>query len=66
MIWEGPNVVRIARNLLGNYHPLHSEPGTIRGDFSYDITQNIIHGSDSIETANKEIKLWFNEHEIIS
>lgn len=66
MIWEGPNAIQITRNLLGYYNPLHSEPGTIRGDFSMDITANIIHGSDSVEAANKEIKLWFNEeNEII-
>lgn len=66
MIWEGPNAVRIVRNMLGNYNPLHSEFGTIRGDFSMDMMQNVIHGSDSVETANKEINLWFHNNEIIT
>lgn len=65
MVWEGPQAIRITRNLLGNYRPELSEPGTIRGDFSIDIIRNVIHGSDSIENANKEINLWFKENEIV-
>lgn len=41
-----------------------SEPGTIRGDFCVDVGRNIIHGSDSVEAATKEIGLWFKDHEI--
>lgn len=65
MIWEGPHAIQVTRNMLGNYLPQFSVPGTIRGDFSLDILQNIIHGSDSVDTANKEINIWFQESEII-
>lgn len=65
MIWEGPNAVRVTRNMLGNYRPQVSEAGTIRGDFSLDIMRNVIHGSDSIEMAHKEICIWFQKNEMI-
>jgi len=47
--------------MLGETNPLASKPGSIRGDFSIDIGRNIIHASDAVEAANKEIALWFNE-----
>ncbi len=59
MVWEGDNVVKTGRKMLGATKPVDSEPGTIRGDFSIDVGRNIIHGSDSVESANKEIELWF-------
>ena len=59
MVWEGHNVVKTGRKMLGATRPDDSEPGTIRGDFSIDVGRNIIHGSDSVESANKEIELWF-------
>lgn len=65
MVWEGANVVQLTRNMLGYYQPQFAQPGTIRGDFSLDTTFNVIHGSDSIEKANKEINLWFQEIEVI-
>lgn len=46
------------RKMLGATNPLASEPGTIRGDFSIDVGRNICHGSDSVESANREIALW--------
>merc|ERR1711973_710479 len=54
------------RVMLGATNPKDSEPGTIRGDFCIDVGRNIIHGSDSVESANKEIKLWFTNEEISS
>ena len=51
---------------VGETDPLKSKPGSIRGDFSVDMGRNIIHGSDSVESATKEINLWFNEDEIVS
>eukprot|EP00800_Vazella_pourtalesii_P020003 TRINITY_DN6950_c0_g1_i1.p1 TRINITY_DN6950_c0_g1~~TRINITY_DN6950_c0_g1_i1.p1 ORF type:complete len:180 (-),score=12.67 TRINITY_DN6950_c0_g1_i1:16-492(-) len=65
MIWSGLNVVKTGRILLGETDPLDSKPGTIRGDFCIDIGRNICHGSDSVESAEKEIALWFNSEEII-
>ena len=64
MVWEGEGVVASARKLIGATNPLTSEPGTIRGDFGISIGRNIIHGSDAVETANREIALWFNDAEI--
>lgn len=61
MVWEGKDVVRSGRKLLGETNPLDSLPGTIRGDFGIDIGRNICHGSDSVESAEREIKLWFPE-----
>ena len=64
MVLEGPDVVRVVRDMMGATDPLKSPPGTIRGDYGLDIGRNIIHGSDSRETAEREIKLFFGEDEI--
>ena len=61
MVWEGKGVVLTGRKIIGATNPLASEPGTIRGDFAIDIGRNVIHGSDSVESGNKEIALWFPE-----
>ncbi|KAF9354263.1 nucleoside diphosphate kinase [Mortierella sp. AD094] len=59
MVWQGKGVVKAGRVLLGETNPLASLPGTIRGDFAIDVGRNICHGSDSVESAEKEIALWF-------
>ena len=59
MVWEGHNVVLTGRKMLGATRPDASEPGTIRGDLAIDVGRNVIHGSDSVDSANKEIDLWF-------
>lgn len=64
MVWEGKSVVKQGRQMLGETNPLASKPGSIRGDFSIDMGRNIIHGSDSVESANEEINLWFDAKEI--
>ncbi|MBD2042303.1 nucleoside-diphosphate kinase [Microcoleus sp. FACHB-672] len=64
MVWEGKGVVASARKIIGATNPLNSEPGTIRGDYGVDIGRNIIHGSDAVETAQREISLWFKEEEL--
>jgi nucleoside-diphosphate kinase len=64
MVWEGKGVVASARKMIGATNPLNSEPGTIRGDFGIDIGRNIIHGSDAVETAQREISLWFQDNEL--
>ena len=51
------------RKMLGATNPLASEPGTIRGDFCIEVGRNICHGSDSVENAEREIGLWFEEGE---
>jgi len=59
MVWEGLNAAKIGRMLLGETDPQKSLPGSIRGDFCLDIGRNLIHGSDSPDSAKKEIELWF-------
>ena len=66
MVWEGLNVVKTGRVMLGETNPKDSAPGTIRGDFCIQVGRNICHGSDSVESANKEINLWFTEEELVS
>jgi len=60
MVWEGLNAVKTGRVMLGATNPADSAPGTIRGDLCVQVGRNIVHGSDSVESANKEIALWFN------
>jgi nucleoside-diphosphate kinase len=66
MVWEGDGVVASARKLIGATNPLTAEPGTIRGDFGVSIGRNLIHGSDAIETAQREVSLWFTPEELVS
>jgi len=66
MVWEGENVVRMGRQMLGETNPQASAPGTIRGDFSIVVGRNICHGSDSVASAEKEIKLWFDDNEVLA
>ncbi|GJZ76956.1 nucleoside diphosphate kinase [Tanacetum coccineum] len=61
MVWEGKGVVLTGRKIIGATNPAESAPGTIRGDFAIDIGRNVIHGSDAVESARKEIGLWFPE-----
>lgn len=65
MVWEGKGVVKTGRVMLGATNPAESAPGTIRGDFCIDVGRNICHGSDAVESANKEISLWFTEQELV-
>ncbi|XP_015781794.1 nucleoside diphosphate kinase A [Tetranychus urticae] len=64
MVWEGLNVVKTGRVMLGETNPADSKPGTIRGDLCIQVGRNIIHGSDSVETAKREIGLWFEDKEL--
>lgn len=64
MVFEGKDIVVQGRKMLGETNPLNSLPGTIRGDFGIDLGRNICHGSDSVESAKKEIALWFDEKEL--
>eukprot|EP00591_Stephanopyxis_turris_P001070 CAMPEP_0195522800 /NCGR_PEP_ID=MMETSP0794_2-20130614/21339_1 /TAXON_ID=515487 /ORGANISM="Stephanopyxis turris, Strain CCMP 815" /LENGTH=140 /DNA_ID=CAMNT_0040652645 /DNA_START=180 /DNA_END=599 /DNA_ORIENTATION=+ len=65
MVWEGTAAVATGRMMLGATNPLESAPGTIRGDFCQEVGRNICHGSDSVENAEKEIGLWFDESELL-
>ena len=63
---EGTEAVEVVRRMMGETDPLKSAPGTIRGDFGLELEQNLIHGSDSEENAQKEIATFFSEKEILS
>jgi nucleoside-diphosphate kinase len=66
MVWEGRNVVAIARSLIGATNPQEATPGTIRGDFGIDIGRNVIHGSDSLQSADREIGIHFRQNEPVT
>jgi nucleoside-diphosphate kinase len=59
MVWEGDDIISIARRMMGATRPTESVPGTIRGDYASNVEENLIHGSDSPETAAYEIGLWY-------
>jgi len=64
MCWEGLGAVKTGRVMLGETNPKDSKPGTIRGDFCVEVGRNIIHGSDAVESAEHEIKLWFKDEDL--
>eukprot|EP01083_Nonionella_stella_P044506 119799_1 len=61
MVWEGVGAVLEGRKMLGATMPTESACGTIRGDYCIEVGRNICHGSDAVESAEKEIALWFPE-----
>jgi nucleoside-diphosphate kinase len=65
MVVEGPQAISVIRRLMGKTNPFEAEPGTIRGDFGLDLTANLIHGSDSPETAAREIERFFSPEEFV-
>jgi len=65
MVLEAENAVAMVRKMMGETHPQNSAPGTIRGDFGIELTKNIVHGSDSVETAKREISIFFTEDELV-
>ncbi|HEY86497.1 MAG TPA: nucleoside-diphosphate kinase [Dehalococcoidia bacterium] len=66
IIFEGESAIEVVRETMGATDPAKAEPGTIRGDFGLDIERNTVHGSDSVETAEEEIKLFFSQDEIFN
>jgi len=65
MVVEGKNAVKVVRKLVGATNPSEAEPGTIRGDFGLDLGRNVVHASDSVMSADREIRLFFREEEIL-
>jgi nucleoside-diphosphate kinase len=63
---EGPNAIGIVRGINGATRPHEAAPGTIRGDFAVETAQNLVHASDSAETAESELGLWFTPDELLS
>lgn len=66
MVWEGDNVVEMVRSLIGATDPGKAAPGTMRGDLAVFMGKNIVHGSDSLESAKREINLFFSDREILT
>ena len=65
MVWEAEKAVEVVRSTMGETNPASASPGTIRGDFGVDIGRNLVHGSDSLESAEREIALFFGAGEIL-
>ncbi len=61
MVMEGPEAVAAARQVIGATNPVEASPGSIRGDYAVEVTFNLVHGSDSDESAEREIGIWFPE-----
>ena len=64
-VWEGFGAIQAVRNVCGKTNPVDSPPGTIRGDLGLHFRRNIVHSSDSPESASREISLWFKPEETI-
>ncbi len=65
MVWESERAVEVVRSTMGETNPASASPGTIRGDFGVDIGRNLVHGSDSAESAEREVALFFSPGEIL-
>ncbi len=65
MVWEGPGAVAMVRAMMGATNPANAAPGTIRGDLAVDFGMNVIHGSDSPESAEREVSLFFAPAEVL-
>jgi nucleoside-diphosphate kinase len=66
MVWQGKEAIAAARATMGATSPVSAAPGTIRGDFGMEIGRNLVHGSDGPENAEKEVKLFFDQSELVS
>lgn len=66
MVVEGKNAVKGMRTLMGSTNPMEAAPGTIRGDFGIDMGRNVIHGADSVESASREIAIYFKQEELVT
>ena len=65
MVWEGESAVSVVRTLVGKTDPQEAAPGTIRGDYGMIKTMNLIHASDSVESAEREISIFFSPEELM-
>ena len=64
LVLEGESAIQVVRTTMGATNPVNAAPGTIRGDLALAMPDNLVHGSDSSESAEREIRLWFSEHEL--
>jgi nucleoside-diphosphate kinase len=65
LVLEGESAISVVRTTMGATNPADAAPGTIRGDLALAMPDNLVHGSDSPESAQREIRLWFAEHEFV-
>jgi nucleoside-diphosphate kinase len=65
-VLEGPNAIAVVRAMNGATRPHEAAPGSIRGDFALETAQNLVHASDSAETASSEVALWFRPDELLA
>ena len=65
MLVEGEDAIQVVRAMMGDTKPVDAAPGTVRGDYAVSVQLNLIHGSDSPESASREIELFFSEDEIL-
>ena len=65
MVLEGPAAVSTVRTMMGATNPLDSAPGTMRGDYALELGENVVHGSDSVESAEREIAIYFSADELV-
>ena len=65
-VLEGEKAIEVIRQTMGKTNAAEAAPGTIRGDFAIDLQQNLVHGSDSLENAKKEIGIFFGEKELMN
>lgn len=66
MVWEGPGAVAMVRAMMGATNPAASAPGTIRGDLAVSLAMNVVHGSDSVESAAREVDIFFSAGELMA
>jgi nucleoside-diphosphate kinase len=65
LVLEGDSAIKVVRSTMGATNPVDSAPGTIRGDLALAMPDNLVHGSDSPESAEREIQLWFSDDELL-
>ena len=65
LVLEGESAIKVVRTTMGATNPVESTPGTIRGDLALAMPDNLVHGSDSPESAEREIRLWFSDDELV-
>jgi len=64
MVWAGPDAIKAVRQTFGATNPLEASPGTLRHDFAILTSRNLVHASDSVESAKIEIEMWFSKEEL--
>ena len=65
LVVEGESAISVVRSTMGATNPVNAAPGTIRGDLALAMPDNLVHGSDSVESAQREIELWFSDHDLV-